>query len=271
MPEAKCGTIISMMESIAPRKLAEDWDNVGLLIGDGSKPIKKLMVCLDLPHWVLEEALLLGVDMIITHHPIIFSGIKAVNTDSALGRKIIKLIKNDISVYSSHTNLDIAKDGLNDIFARKLGFNNFSIIQPLYTESEGEVLGIGRLGELSESMTLEAYAESVKEILGLSGVKYAGNPNSQIKKVALINGAGGRYIRQAKASGADVLITGDVSYHQVLDALEFGLSIIDAGHFGTEIMMVDAVADYLKASLEGLGYETEILKSKTNINPIVEI
>lgn len=271
MPKAKCGTIISLMEEIAPKKLAEDWDNVGLIIGDGSKPVRKLMVCLDLPHWVLEEALSLGVDMIITHHPIIFSGIKAVNVDSALGRTIIRLIKNDISVYSSHTNYDIAKDGLNDIFARKLGFDNFSIIQPLNTESEGRVLGIGRLGELKESMPLETYAKSVKEILGLSSVRYAGNPVSQIKKVALINGAGSKYAKQTKAVGADVLITGDMGYHQILDALESGLSVIDAGHYGTEIMMVDAVADYLKASLVRLGYDTEVLKSKANINPIREI
>ncbi len=271
MPEAKCGTVISMMEDIAPKRLAEDWDNVGLIIGDGSKPVRKIMVCLDFPKWVLDEALSIGADMVITHHPLIFSGIKAVNTDSALGRMIIKLIKNDISVYSSHTNFDIAKNGLNDIFARRLGFDSFSIIQPLNMGNESEALGIGRLGEMNERIPLETYAKSVKKILGLSSVRYAGNPDCQVKRVALINGSGGRYIKQAKAAGADVLVTGDMGYHQILDALESGLSVIDAGHYGTEIMMIDAVADYLKASLVRLGYGTEVLRSKTNINPIIEI
>lgn len=361
------------METIAPKRLAETWDNVGLIIGDGSKTVKRIMICLDLPDWVLEEAIEEKVDMIITHHPLIFSGIKNINTDSCLGRKIIKLIKNEISLYSSHTNFDIAKGGLNDIFAKQLGFDSFEVIHPLNIEklykivvyvpkgsenrilecfsktgagfignysscsfrvkgigtfmpeegshpyignkgileeveeyrletivpeeylnktikamvkshpyeevaydiyelaNKGNIYGIGRLGELKEEKSLASYAKYVKENLHLSSIRYAGNPDIRIKKVALFNGSGSKYIKQAKSAGADVLITGDMQYHQTLDSLESGLAVIDAGHFGTEIAMIDAVAGYLKSLLDEQGYDIEILKSKTNIDPIVQI
>lgn len=373
MGTAKCGIIASLMEDIAPRNLAEDWDNVGLIIGDGSKPVRKIMVCLDLPQWVLDEALDNKVDMIVTHHPLIFSGIKSINTDSNSGRKIIKLIKNGISVYSSHTNFDIAKDGLNDIFAIQLGFDSFNIIQPLNIEklykiavyvpegveervieslskagagfignysscsfrskgigtfkpeegsnpyigkkgkfeevieykletivpessikkvikemkkvhpyeepaydifelrNDGNLLGIGRMGELENSTTLISYAKFVKKALGINNIRYAGKPDSIVKKVALINGSGSKYIKQAKSAGADVLVTGDMQYHQILEALEDGLSIIDAGHFDTEKIMVKVVTNYLKSALERLGYDIEVIESKSNINPIMNL
>ena len=134
MGAAKCQDIISLLDEIAPRNLAEDWDNVGFLIGDRNSAIRRIMVCLDLPYWVLDEAIENKVDMVITHHPVIFSSMKKINTDSSLGRGIIRLIKNNISVYSSHTNMDIASGGLNDMFAKQLGFSVTSIIQPLNIE-----------------------------------------------------------------------------------------------------------------------------------------
>ncbi len=373
MAYAKCGAIASIMDKIAPRYLAEEWDNVGLLIGDGSKTVSKIMICLDLPYWVLDEALDEKVDMIITHHPLIFNGIKNINADSSLGRKIIKLIKNEIAVYSSHTNFDMAENGLNDIFARQLGFDNFSVIHPhvedkLYKfivyvpegkekeilesfadvgagfigkysscsfrgkgigtfrpemgsapyigklnelqevneykmetivpgnlikklvkevkkvhpyeevaydiyelKNEGISLGIGRLGELKHRTTLKSYSEYVKNILNLNTIRFAGKPESVIKKVALINGSGGRYIKQAMFAGADVVVTGDLSYHQILDALEDGINIIDAGHFDTEKIMIKAVANYLKLALDENGYDIELIESKSNINPIMNL
>lgn len=373
MYSAKCAMIAALMEDIAPKKLAEDWDNVGLIIGDGSHPVKKIMVCLDLPLWVLDEALENDVDMIVTHHPLILDKIKKINTDTSLGKKIIKLIKNRIDVYSSHTNLDTAKDGLNDIFARQLGFYDFSIIQPQNEEklykiaiyvpegmegkvleslakagaghignysccsfrsqgigtfkpeegsnpyigkkgiveevneykletivpekalkrvlkevikvhpyeepaydifelkNEGNMLGIGRLGELKNSITLASYAEFVKKSLNLNSIRYAGKPDSIIKKVALVNGSGNKFINQARFAGADVLVTGDMQYHQIVEALEDGMSIIDAGHFGTEKIMVKAVSDYLNSALHKLGYSVEVIESRSNIDPIMNI
>ncbi len=367
---AKCETIISLMENIAPRHLAEDWDNVGLLIGDSNKPINRIFVCLDLPEWVLEEALDRDVDLIITHHPIIFSGLKKISSDTAIGRKVMKLIKNNICVYSSHTNLDITKDGLNDALANKLGFKSYDIIQPTGIEdlykvvvyipegderrllnslskagagyignysscsfrskglgtfkaeedatpyighkgileevieykvetvvpenllkgvikeiinnhpyeepaydifklnNKGEIRGIGRLGELNKSVSLLSYVEFVRSALEIKNIAYAGKPDRLIKKVAIINGSGNKYVGVAKRSGADVLITGDMQYHQIVDALEDGLSIIDAGHFDTEKQMIKMVTNYLKSVIGKLGYTVEVIDSKTNINPI---
>lgn len=373
MGEAKCQEIMSLMEKIAPEELAEDWDNVGLLIGDRNSAVKKIMVCLDLPKWVIDEAIDNQVDMIVTHHPIIFNKIKKVNTDSSLGRGIIRLIKNNVSVYSSHTNMDIASGGLNDMFAKQLGFSVTSIIQPLNIEKlfkfviyvpkgkERKILeslsktgagfignysscsfrskgigtfkpeegsapyvgtigvteeveeyrletvvpeslvenvvkeleivhpyeepaydifelknrttskGIGRLGILKDDTTLAAYASFVKKTLRANNVDYAGDPDSIIKNIALVNGSGNKYIKCAKAAGADVLITGDLQYHQILEALEDGLNIIDAGHFNTERLIIKEIAHYLKKAIDGLGYNVEVIESKTNINPIVSI
>lgn len=373
MGSAKSGMIAALIENIAPKRLAEDWDNVGMIIGDGSNPVKKVMVCLDLPQWVLDEALENNIDMIVTHHPLIFNGIKKINADTILGRKIIELIKNDIDLYSSHTNLDVAKNGLNDIFARQLGFNDFSIMQPQNEEklykiavyvpegaegkileslvnagagfignysccsfkskgfgtfkpeegsnpyigergrleevieykletivpynslnkaikemkkvhpyeepaydiyelkNEGKLLGIGRIGELMNSVTLASYAEFVKKTLNLHSIRYAGKPDTKIKKVALINGSGNKLVNQVKLAGADVLVTGDMQYHQIVEAVEDGLSIIDAGHFGTEKIMIKEVSNYLRRTLHELGYNIEVIESKSNIDPIMTI
>lgn len=134
MGTVKCQTIAAMIEELASKKLAEDWDNVGLLVGDGSKKISRILVSLDVTDWVIDEAIEKKVDMIVSHHPVIFGAVKRITADTVLGRKLLKLIINNIAVYCAHTNYDIASGGLNDLFANHMGFNCFELIEALNTE-----------------------------------------------------------------------------------------------------------------------------------------
>lgn len=262
MGTVKCQTIAGILDELAPRRLAESWDNVGLLVGDGKQNINRVMVCLDVPEWVVKEAVERDVDMIISHHPIIFNGIKRVNADTATGRKLLKLIKNNIALYSMHTNYDIASGGLNDIFARELGFSDSSVITETY--NEGRVMGFGRIAELENETTLSMYAEKVKVLLGADHIRYAGDPDSAVKKVALLNGSGNKFINDARFAGADVLVTGDMQYHGILDALEMGLCVIDAGHYATEKIMIKYITEYLHRKFQELKLDVEVVESRVN-------
>ncbi len=261
MGRVKCQTIAGILDELAPRRLAEDWDNVGLLVGDGKQKIKKVMVCLDVPQWVIEEAIEKNIDMIVSHHPMIFGGIKRVNTDTAVGRKIISLIKNNISLYCMHTNYDIVSGGLNEIFAKELGFSESSVIREICKEEPG---GFGRIASLEKETTLSLYADTVKAVLGADSVSFAGDPNSRIKKVALLNGSGSKFMNSARFAGADVLVTGDMQYHDILDALEMGLCIVDAGHFSTEKIMIRHIAEFLRNKLQELKLDAKVVESSAN-------
>jgi dinuclear metal center YbgI/SA1388 family protein len=274
----KCQTIVGILDELAPRKLAESWDNVGLLVGYGKQKINKVMVCLDAPEWVVEEAINKNVDMIVAHHPMIFNGIKRVNSDTATGRKLLTLIENKISLYCMHTNYDIAAGGLNDIFAEKLGFKDFRVIKDMSKahineefastiykgRDENQTMGFGRIVELESETTLLVYAENVKTLLGANHVRFAGDPNRIIRKVALLNGSGNKFITDARFAGADVLVTGDMQYHGILDALEMGLCIIDAGHYATERIMIKYITEYLKSKFQELKLDVEVVESSSN-------
>lgn len=252
--------IINILEKKFPTKNAENWDNVGLMIGDRRKEIKKIQISLDCTIMAIDKAIKNGVDLILTHHPIIFRGIKKINSDDVLGRKIIKLIQNDIAVYSMHTNLDATKFGLNDLVAEKLGAENFKIIEKIETDIES---GIGREFRLKKEVNLRDYIVFIKEEFNISNLRVISeNIDKPIKKIAVVNGSGMSYWRDAKKLKVDLFITGDVSYHDALDAKESGLSVIDMGHFESEICFSKIILEELK----DLQIETEIF----NDGPIIE-
>ena len=278
MGTVKCQTVAGILDELVPKRLAESWDNVGLLVGDGKQKINRVMVCLDAPEWVVEEAIDKDVDMIISHHPMIFNGIKRITSDTATGRKLLNLIKNNIAMYSLHTNYDIVAGGLNDIFARELGFLNAKVIKEMLkahpyeeaaydiyeTKNEGQVMGLGRIAELENETTLSLYADNVKTLLGADHISFAGDPDRRIKKVALLNGSGNKFINDARFAGADVLVTGDMQYHGILDALEMGLCVIDAGHYATEKIMIKYVTEYLKDKFHELKFDVDVIESNKN-------
>ncbi|MDW8799796.1 Nif3-like dinuclear metal center hexameric protein [Clostridium sp. A1-XYC3] len=264
----KVKNIHSIMEKHAPARLKQSYDNVGLMVGDMNSEVSSILIALDCTMDVVEEAKKKGCNLIFTHHPLLFKKPSNITTDTLLGRKIIELIRNDISLYSSHTNLDAVKGGINDIIMNLLGMDKCKIIEPIEgTSGNEEGSGIGRIAELKEVITLDQFCDRIKKALNISVLRYAGPESKKITKVAVINGSGQDYFSAAKKMGADCVITGDTTYHYVSDFQEEGIAIIDAGHFGTEWPAMTLVAEYLKKQIEDMGFNSTIILSETSRNP----
>lgn len=244
----KLRAIIREIEDRYPLYLREEWDNVGLIVGDREKEIEKIQLSLDATEDTIENAIKNNVDLIITHHPLIFKEISRINSDSVLGRKILKLIKNDIAVYSLHTNLDSAKDGLNDWIVKKV----FGIEESDILDKKNGEYGIGRVVTLEESWTGEGIIEVLKDKLSLENISIVNlDLKKNIKKIGIVTGAGGSYWRKGKDSKIDLLITGDIKYHEALDMKENGMSAIDIGHFESEHIFSDIIKELLRDRFDG--------------------
>lgn len=227
----KAKDIIKILEENFPCINAEDWDNVGLLVGDLNKEIKKVQFSIDATLNAIDIAIENNIDMIITHHPIIFKAIKSLKEQDILGKKLRKLIKNDINVYCIHTNLDSTLGGLNDYVLEKLGQNKSKVLNFNFENN----CGIGRIYSLEQEQDLKTYIEEIKEKLEIKNLRVISKDyDSKIKKIALINGSAMSYWREAKSKNIDLFITGDISYHEALDAMEAGLNVIDFGHYESE-------------------------------------
>lgn len=238
-----CQSLIRAIEEWAPLNLAEDWDNCGLQVGDREQEIHKVFVALTPSLAVVERALAIGADMIVTHHPLVFKPMKQVTADTELGKIIRLLLKNDICLYSAHTNLDITGGGVNDILAEKLAISQ---TKPLEVSSVDMAVGLGRIGELPTAMSQDEFLQYVSQNLEQPNLTYAGKA-AQIKKVALCGGSAAGYMVEAKAQGADAYVTGDVKYHDGQLAAELGILLIDAGHFATERAIVEVMAEFLRS------------------------
>lgn len=360
----KLSSLVRQIEDKYPLNLAYDWDNVGLIVGDFDLEIKKILVTLEANEAVIEEAINNDVDLIVTHHPFIFKKIKKINTRDLKGKLIHKLIKNDIALYSMHTNFDIAFDGLNDYFMEVMGFENTKILditntETLYKlvvyvpktheevvrkslgkskagyignyshctfntngigtfkpeneanpfigtigevekveevkietivqksllqktinmmikahpyeevaydiyklENKGESVGLGRYANLEEVMDLQSLCEKIKLKLNMDHIRVVGGLNTKIKKVAVVTGAGSDMVSLAKSKNCDVIITGDVKYHEAQDALDMDMCIVDCGHFDTENIFKDVMKRFLDTM-----DSVEIISSEINLNP----
>lgn len=236
----KCKDIIRIIEELAPPKLAKDWDNVGLLVGDREKDIKTIMIALDPTQDVIKQGIDGGVDMLITHHPLIYSPMKRITYDNFIGRRIIDLIRSDMAYYAMHTNFDAT--AMAEEAAERLKLSNLKILE---LEEQDMEFGIGRIGNLEETMTLEQCALFVKEKFHTEYVRIVGEKQKEVSRVAISPGAGKSLIKPALMNKVDVLIAGDIDHHSAIDAAEQGLCIIDAGHFGTEHIMTQYMNQYL--------------------------
>lgn len=252
--------IINFLEEKYPRSNAEEWDNVGLLVGNNKKDVKKIQLSIDATEKAVDYAAQNNVDMIVTHHPLIFKPLKSIVMSELSGRKIIKLIENGLNLYSIHTNLDSSKDGLNDYILELLEVKKYKIID---INANDETAGIGRMYTLEEKITILEYVDFIKTKMKIKNVRVISNDlKSEVKKIALINGSGMSYWRKVKSLGADLFITGDISYHDALDAKESGLHLIDIGHFESE----NCFSELLKKNLEEIGLEVLIF----NDGPVFE-
>lgn len=250
----KCSEVIQCLERIAPSMFAEKWDNVGLLAGRMDKEVHKIILSLDPSLDVIEQAISAQADMLITHHPLIFSGMKSVTTEDFIGKRVYRLISQDICYYAMHTNFDCL--GMADAVADQLQLQKCQVLDVTY-QDEISKEGIGRVGNLPRKMTLQELAEYVKQKCQLSSVKVFGNPVLLADTIALVPGSGKDYIDEAINKGAQVLLTGDIGHHNGLDALEKGIAIIDAGHYGLEKIFSTYMEEVLKRELP----EIEIVKA----------
>ncbi|EOU1647553.1 MAG: Nif3-like dinuclear metal center hexameric protein [Clostridium perfringens] len=257
----KLNDIINIIEDIAPVNLKEGFDNVGLMVGDREKNITKILLALDCTEEVIKEAKEMCAELILTHHPLLFRKPSTITTDTLLGRKIISLIKNDINLYSAHTNWDSVKGGLNDTLVEILGFNEGIIMDKSPVDSEA---GIGRVVELTKEMTVLEIINLIKSSLGVKNLRYAGDLNEVIKKIAIVNGSGQDFFGDAKKLGADLIITGDTTYHFVSDYKEMGLNILDIGHFNSEWSVLIKVSEKVKERLDS---DVEFIVSKEAKDP----
>jgi dinuclear metal center YbgI/SA1388 family protein len=265
MKPANGQTIIQAFEQLAPKKLAMEGDPIGLQIGRLNKPVKKIMVALDVLESVVDEAIQANVDLIIAHHPILYRPLKRLNTELPQGRIIEKLIKHDITFYAAHTNLDVAKGGVNDLMAEELGLKDISVLIPT-TDNKGETLGLGRIGTLPEKLTLEQFAQRVKTVFDVKGARVVGSLTNEVQKVAVLGGDGNDFASHARFQGADVLVTGDIKYHIAHDAEASGLNIVDPGH-NVEKVMKQGVMNYLQQFLTKENYDTTVIVSKMHTDP----
>ena len=230
--------IIENLEKFAPPELACEWDNIGLMVGDRSTEVKRAVVTLDVTENTIDLAVENNCELIVSHHPFIMSLGKNMAYDSHQNKMIYKLIKNDIAVYSMHTNFDSCIGGVNTVICEKLGLNGYPTEQPCIIMS----------GQLSCEKTLSEFIDMVKKIFCVTAVTYSGDLNKKIKTVAVCGGGGGSFLEMAKnEEKADVYFTGEVKYHDFQQAVSMNMPIVTAGHFETENPSLYKIRDILKA------------------------
>ena len=242
--------IVDYMETIAPQSKKESWDNVGLHCGRENKPVHTVLVALDPFEDVAEEAVEIGAELNLTHHPLIFHPLYSLTDNTAIGRTIYTLLRHDISAFHAHTNLDIAPEGVNQCLAKKLGLENIAVIDPVETDENGAQWGLLRRGSVAEQ-SLEAFLPKVKAALQAPGLRYASGGN-RVHHVAVGGGACGEEWPAVLRAGCDTFVTSDVRYNDFWDARDAGLNIIDAGHFYTENPVCEYLRDSVKAAFPEL-------------------
>ena len=241
--------VLKTIDGICPFVLQEEWDNCGLQIGDPDKEIGNVLVAFDLTSAVVEEAVEKGVDLVITHHPFFFKGIRTIDISTAKGKMIRDLIVSGIAVVACHTNLDKVGYGVSVVLGKELGLCD---CRPFM--AEGEDIGFGVIGKV-EDMTLAAFAQKVKEALGIPALRVVGDENAMVATVVAMGGAGSDFMFDAKGMGADVYVTADLKYHDGQLGAEMGLCLIDAGHFETEAAVLAPFTEKLAKAMPDLRFE----------------
>jgi dinuclear metal center YbgI/SA1388 family protein len=264
----KIRDVVKIIEDFAPVILKEEYDNVGMMVGNKENEVQGILVALDCTLDVIQEALHRNCNLILTHHPILFRKPSSITTDSLLGKKLIEILKNNLNVYSSHTNLDVVSGGINDIVVEMLGFSKGQPMIPLDKSISGEKDGgTGRLVSLENGISLKDLCIKVKKTFGASQIRYCGEENKNIKRIAVINGSGTDFFNRARVLKADCIITGDTTYHYVSDFSEEGIAIIDAGHYPTEWPAMKVFSQKLSDKLSYLGYNSVVHVSEIIKDP----
>ena len=241
----KCNNILDNLLKVMPRELAMSWDNVGLLAGSKEKEVKNIVVCLDLSEKLIERAISLKADLIVSHHPLIFSPIKNVTDETSVGKRLVSLIKNDISYIALHTNYDIAAGCMSDLVAERIELRGEPLEKTASMEEED--VGIGKVGDLEKHLKISEIAKLVKERFNLPHLRiFDGGEDRLLSRIAISPGSGKGMYKAAYEKRASLLISGDISHHDAIDALELGVATIDAGHYGLEHIFIADMAQRLR-------------------------
>ena len=254
----KVKDIIKVVEEFAPLSIQEGWDNSGLCVGSPEDEVTSVLLSLDCTPALVDEAIACGADMIVTHHPLIFSGLKKISPDDMIGEAVIKAIRAGISIYAAHTNADKVIEGVSGAMAAKLGLQNVMIL-----DEDGGGTGLGVVGDLPQPMTSEEALALVKEKFGLKVVKSSAPMDAMISRVAMCGGSGGSLIGAARKSGAQLYISGDISYHNFFTPE--GFMIMDIGHYESEIEIVDILFSLIKKNFPTFAVR---ITQNLNSNPI---
>jgi dinuclear metal center YbgI/SA1388 family protein len=241
--------IIQILEKMAPPSLAEEWDNVGLQLGDPRREVTSVWVALDPSPDVVAGACRAGVGLLVTHHPLIFRPLNRINILTPQGAVIAQAVQSHLAIYSMHTNLDAVSAGLNDMLAHRLGLQRLKplVIRP--DAASGRAHGMGRLGWLPRRTTVQELALDVKRRLGIRTVRASGDALRKVRRVALATGSGGSLVPQFLASEAEAFITGDLRYHEAREIEAAGRGAIDIGHFHSEHLFAEVLAQRLRRVL----------------------
>ncbi len=241
MPKVNVKKLYEKMTERIPEELRCEWDNDGIMCcADSSAEVNSILIALDVTEEIVDYAIERNIDLIISHHPLIFKPLDRLTEENHISRKAIKLVSNNVSVFSFHTRADKVAGGVNDILAKRLGLTD---VIPF-----GEDL-LGRMGNLPEETEIEDFAELVKMTLEADSLRYADAYNS-VKRVALVGGDGKDYVKAAVAAGADTYLSGRIGYNIMEEASDMGINLIEAGHYHTEFPVTDFFAS-LVSSIDG--------------------
>ena len=235
----KVKDIIRIIEEFAPLSIQESWDNSGLCIGSPEDVVSSVLLGLDCTPELVDEAIACGADMIVTHHPLIFSGLKRISPDNPVGEAVMKAIKAGISIYAAHTSADKVIAGVSGAMAAKLGLEGVQIL-----DMDGEGTGLGVVGDLPEPLSAAEAVRLVKDRFGLKAMRTSRPVEGKISRIAMCGGSGGSLIGAAMKSGAQLYISGDISYHNFFT--REGFMIMDIGHYESEIEIVDILFSLIK-------------------------
>ncbi len=251
--------VIELIEEIAPHELAEPWDNSGLQVGNLKQEIKTIFISLDPTIDSLKQAINHKAELLLTHHPLIFKPILNLQPDTYPGNAIKMALEHNISIVCVHTNLDSAIGGINDLLAESLNLTNIDILKET---PKVKGAGIGRIGDMNVNIDLDTLLEMIEKIFKVDKLRLV-CPHSHrtIKRIAVVGGSGGSFVKSAFEKGADVLITGDIGYHDALNALSYGIILIDVGHFATESVAYKKFGSNFAFLLKTKGFDVNVIMS----------
>jgi len=235
--------VCSFLDEFAPTRLAEDWDNVGLLVGDGGQTVERVMTCLTITPRTAAEAVRRKAQLVVTHHPLPFRALKRLTTETTTGQLLLELIRHGVAIHSPHTAFDSALRGINQQLAEGLGLSD---IRPLLAKpAELPEIGSGRYGTLANPVTLSAFAERLKQFVQVRQLQVVGDPARTVERIAVACGSAGSFLQPALQAKCDLLVTGETNFHTCLEAEASGIALLLPGHYASERFGVEQLAEVI--------------------------